>query len=213
MRETAGSAAAPAARLQKLTAWKFHGDVLFMTLARSNMECPADQLRLDAGEPDHLAPLLGFVRDELAEVGGRARKHRAAQIGKPRLHLGIGERGVDLPVELVDDLGGRVLGRADAEPRARLVARHEIAHGRDLGQRLRARRGRHRQRAQLAGPDVLDRRRSRCRTCTCTCPPMQIGERRRRAAIGHVHHVDAGHHLEQLAGHMDARCRCRPTPC
>ena len=32
----------------------------------------------------------------------------------------------------------------------------------------------------------------------------QIGERGRCAAIGHVHHVDAGHHLEQFAGHMGA---------
>ena len=69
---------------------------------------------LDVGRPDHLAPLLGFVGDELSEVGGRARKHRAAQIGEPRLHLGIGEAGIDLLVELLDDLGGRVLGRADA---------------------------------------------------------------------------------------------------
>ena len=30
----------------------------------------------------------------------------------------------------------------------------------------------------------------------------QVGQRGRRAAIGHMHHVDAGHHLEQLAGHM-----------
>ena len=30
----------------------------------------------------------------------------------------------------------------------------------------------------------------------------QVGERGRAAAIGHVNHVDAGHHLEQLAGHM-----------
>ena len=35
-------------------------------------------------------------------------------------------------------------------------------------------------------------------------PADQVGKRRRRAAIGHVHHVDAGHHLEQLAGDMDA---------
>src|SRR5262245_46605711 len=31
---------------------------------------------LDAGELDHLAPLLGFVGDELAEVGGRPCEHR-----------------------------------------------------------------------------------------------------------------------------------------
>jgi len=59
-------------------------------------------LRLDVGHPDHLAPLLGFVRDQLAEVSRRARKWRAAQIGKPRLDLGICERGVDLLVAPVD---------------------------------------------------------------------------------------------------------------
>jgi hypothetical protein len=79
-------------------------------------------LRLDVGRSDHLAPLLGFIGDEVAEVGGRARNHRAAQVGKPRLDLGVGERGVDFLVELVDDLGGRFLGCADANPRTRLVA-------------------------------------------------------------------------------------------
>ena len=33
----------------------------------------------------------------------------------------------------------------------------------------------------------------------------QIGQRGRVAAIGHVDHVDAGHHLEQLAGDMGRR--------
>src|SRR5439155_25880739 len=33
---------------------------------------------LDAGRPDHLAPLFGFVRDELAEVGGGTGKNRTA---------------------------------------------------------------------------------------------------------------------------------------
>ena len=41
----------------------------------------------------------------------------------------------------------------------------------------------------------------------------QIGQRGRRTAIGHVNHVDAGHHLEQLAGDMLRASRCRPTPC
>ena len=33
-------------------------------------------------------------------------------------------------------------------------------------------------------------------------PAEQVGQRGPGAAIGHVNHVDAGHHLEQLAGHM-----------
>ena len=47
-------------------------------------------VRLDAGELDHLAPLLRFVGYELSKVGRRAWKRGGAQVGKPRLHLGIG---------------------------------------------------------------------------------------------------------------------------
>src|SRR5262245_34495194 len=35
-------------------------------------------LWLDVGRPDHLGPLLSFFGDQLAEIGGRARKHRTA---------------------------------------------------------------------------------------------------------------------------------------
>ena len=45
----------------------------------------------------------------------------ATEIGKPRLDLGIGKAGVDLLVEFLDDLCRRGLGRADAEPGARLA--------------------------------------------------------------------------------------------
>src|SRR5262249_40947183 len=45
---------------------------------------------------------------------------------------------------------------ADAMPRACLVARHKIAHGRDVGQRRRARFRGYRQRAHLASPGVSD---------------------------------------------------------
>ena len=41
----------------------------------------------------------------------------------------------------------------------------------------------------------------------------QIGQRRPTTAIRHVDHVDAGHHLEQLARDMGREFRCRPTPC
>jgi len=58
-------------------------------------------LRLDVGRPDHLAPLFGLVGDKLTEVGGRAWKHCATKVGKPRLDFGIGEARVDLRVELV----------------------------------------------------------------------------------------------------------------
>src|SRR5262245_22905273 len=45
-------------------------------------------VRLRTREFHHLCPLLGFVRDELAEFGGQHRHRLAAQIGEPRLDRG-----------------------------------------------------------------------------------------------------------------------------
>src|ERR1700726_1950221 len=67
-------------------------------------------LRLDVRELDHLGPFLGFVGNELAEIGWRAGKCHGAEIGKPLLQRGIGKAGIDLLVEPVDDVGWRVLG-------------------------------------------------------------------------------------------------------
>src|SRR5882672_5239295 len=92
----------------------------------------AGLLRLDTSELDHLAPLLGFGGDELAEIGGRTWEHRGAQVGKPRLHLGVGEGRVDLTIQLADDLRGCVLGSAQAECSARLVAGYKLADRRNV---------------------------------------------------------------------------------
>src|SRR5262245_3800255 len=80
-------------------------------------------LRLHARELDHLGPLLGFLRNEFPEIGGRAWKHSATKVGKARLDFGIVESRVDLLIELVNNLGRRVPGNANAIPRCRLAAR------------------------------------------------------------------------------------------
>src|SRR5262245_50079965 len=99
-----------------------------------NIDGGSASLRLDVEGPDHLGPLLGFVGDQRTKVGGRARKRRAAEVSEPRFDRGIGQAGVDVLVEPIRDLGRRVLGRADAEPNTCLVARHELTHGRNIGQ-------------------------------------------------------------------------------
>src|SRR5258707_14117430 len=94
------------------------------------MECrPAwiGLIRLEAGQLDDLPPLLGLLSDDLAEVGGRAGKYVAAEVGHARLDPRIGESGVYFPVEPVDDFGRRALGGADAEQAAHRIARHGIA--------------------------------------------------------------------------------------
>jgi hypothetical protein len=54
--------------------------------------------RLNIRELHHPAPLLRVFRDKLAEVGGRARKHRAAEVVKPRPCRRISESCIDLLV-------------------------------------------------------------------------------------------------------------------
>jgi hypothetical protein len=75
----------------------------------------AASLRPDARKSDHLRPFLDFVRNELAEVGRRADKLQGSHVGEPRLDLGIGQSCVELPIELVDNLDGRVHGSAGPE--------------------------------------------------------------------------------------------------
>src|SRR5262249_9966450 len=83
-------------------------------------------LRLDVGGPDHLAPVLGFFGDQLAELGRRSRQRRAAEVSETGLHLRVVESRVDLLIELVDDLGRRGLRYAEAVPITPLVARQEL---------------------------------------------------------------------------------------
>src|SRR5262249_22583536 len=138
------------------------------------------------------------------EIGGRAHKRRASKIGKPRLDLGISEAGVDLLVELVDDLRRRVLWYADAIPVARLITRQELTHSRESPQCLPAPPGRHRQRPHLAGPNVLDGC-GHCRKAYLYLPREEIGQSRPCAAIGHGHHINTSHYFEKLAGYMHRR--------
>jgi hypothetical protein len=81
----------------------------------------AASFRLDVCRTDHLGPLLGLLGNVFAKVGGRANKGRASQVGEPCLDPGIGETGIDLLVEIRDDLCKRILGCAEAIPVARNV--------------------------------------------------------------------------------------------
>src|SRR5215813_2117705 len=83
-----------------------------------NIDSGSASVRLDVEGPD-----------DVAQVGRRTLKDCYAQGAKSRLDLGISEGGIDLLVELVDDLGRRVLGNADTMPAAGLEVRHKFAQG------------------------------------------------------------------------------------
>src|SRR5262249_1724793 len=89
---------------------------------------PLGSVRLDVGCPDHLGPLLSFILDELAKVGGRTSNHHATHIDELGLHFWVCERCVDFPVKPSDDFGGHFFGRADALPTAGFEARQKFAH-------------------------------------------------------------------------------------
>ena len=84
------------------------------------MECGS--LRLDVRGPDYLAPLIGFIGDELAEIGGRAGKRRASEISEPSFQFGIGQPSIDLPVQRIDEPCGRALRRTQADPIACFIS-------------------------------------------------------------------------------------------
>src|SRR5580658_3030591 len=86
-------------------------------------------VRLDACELDHLRPLLGFVGDELAKVGGCHRHRHVAESGEFGVESRIGDSGVNLFVEYIHDRNGRVPRRRDAIPAACVIAGYEFRHG------------------------------------------------------------------------------------
>src|SRR6202050_4903446 len=116
-RSPAAAAPAPASRIIRRRE-------IIMTFPKS--------LGLDVGELDHLAPFGDFIGGELAELGGRARNHRAAEVDDLRFDTGVGQSAVDLAIESLDDVRWRVLWRGDANPLARFKSRHEVGHPRDV---------------------------------------------------------------------------------
>src|SRR6266446_10810358 len=70
--------------------------------------------------------------DELTELRGRAGKRLAAYLGKLCSHHGIAKGGVDLAIELIDDLDRRPLRSGHAVPLARFVTRYKIFNPRQV---------------------------------------------------------------------------------
>src|SRR5215470_356832 len=82
--DTVCSAAAPAARCSKCLRGVFMAYPPEMQWHAERISPFAKLLGLDVGCDNHITPFLGFVGDELAELGRRTCEHRSAQICKPR---------------------------------------------------------------------------------------------------------------------------------
>ena len=116
----------------------------------------------------------------------------------------IGQHRVDLAVEPLDDRL-RHAGRAvDVVDRGAVEARQRVGDRRQVGQRRIALDRRDPERAQAAGLDVRQQHRDGVDRHLHVAGE-QVLQRRAGAAIGDMHDVDPGHHLEQLARQMRAR--------
>jgi hypothetical protein len=94
----------------------------------------AASIRLGPRELNHLGPLLSFVGDKPSKLPRRYSHRQAAEIGESRPHLGIGQSCVDLCVEPIHNLSGRIPRRDNAIPLKRLVARHCFVECRNIGE-------------------------------------------------------------------------------
>src|SRR5262245_47960705 len=90
-------------------------------------------LRPDAGELDHLAPLLNLSCHIGAELRGSEDCWCSGDFRQPRLDGRVDQPGIDLVVEPLDDLAWRTPWHADPGPYACLVAWHGIIDRGDIG--------------------------------------------------------------------------------
>ena len=98
--------------------------------------------------------------------------------------------------------GGVPLGADDAVEPDRFESRHGFGNGRDIGHAGPALRRGDAERAQIAGVGLLQRRRQVVED-QLHLVGHDIGKCDRRAAIGHMHHLDPGQRLEQFRRHVD----------
>jgi hypothetical protein len=67
---------------------------------------PLGLLRGDIGGLDYLAPFFRFLSDKLSKVSRRGREWRAAESSNVVPDFWVTKAGINLLVELVDDVGG-----------------------------------------------------------------------------------------------------------
>src|ERR1700730_9345465 len=73
-------------------------------------------LKFDVGRADYLGPLFVEVTDELPKPGGRTWKSCVPKLTKSPPYSGISKTGVDLLVELFNDINGSIRRGANASP-------------------------------------------------------------------------------------------------
>ena len=78
---------------------------------------------LDVGRSDDLFPFIGIFRNELAKLGECHRLRNTTYLGESSPHRGVAKKGIDLAVELVDNIGRGIPKRDKTIPHVCFVVR------------------------------------------------------------------------------------------
>ena len=163
-----------------------------------------------AGRLDHFRPLRHFGLDVGAELLGCAGRGIETLIEQEVLDVGHGEHLGDFGVQALDDRSRRFRRHEHTVPVVGVEAGQAgFGDGRQFRHQRRALDGSHRNALDLAGLD-LRHRACRGREHQLHLAADEIDHRRSAALVRDVHHLGAGHDVEQFAGEM-ARCRRRRT--
>ena len=142
-----------------------------------------------------------------AKSAGTVAARREAEFGHGILHRRCGDRGAHSGVDAGDERRRRCCRHDEAEP----VGSDDLVAGlgkrRHVRQHRRARCAGGRQDADLAS--LVQRQVRADRNVGGDLAAEQILDRRRRALIGHMHHVESGGAGEQGANEMVAAARAR----
>src|SRR6185437_5843858 len=162
-------------------------------------------LRLVAELLDDVGPFHNIAAQIFVELFRRHR-HRYRALRGPKFdHVWPLDHRIDGCVQLVDDRLWRTARGHQSEPDRRLVAGNPgLGYRRHVRQNVRPTLAGGGERAYLAGADIWGHRGNRVdHHLHLSADDAAAGIA--AAAVGNVHDVDAGHGLEQFAGHVIGR--------
>jgi len=161
------------------------------------------RLRLNPPTPRRIRPPCAISRSRrqracrirpASSASGFRRRRQAAP------PAWIFQRLADRLVEDLDDLRRRAFRRGNAVETDRLESRHGLGNGGNIGYAGPALRRGDAERAYAAAARLFECE-GKLSNISCTLLEM-MSETPARSAIGHVHHVDLGHRLEQFRRHV-----------
>ncbi len=154
---------------------------------------------------DHVAPFDDIGLDQRAHGFRRAWSRFDPLDLQSPADFGTVDGRDQRRVELIHDIGRHSRGHHDRGPERGLAAGHAaFRHGGDIGKHGIARVAHDRERSDRAFAHLLQRRRNRADR-QVDAALNEVERRLRRTAVRHVHDVDVGAALEQLAGKVRER--------